>query len=55
MQTFSYDAFGNISKSGSSSFQPTYSSTTNQMTKIGSELPSQFAQSIIRRLALLNS
>src|SRR5580700_2808991 len=31
-QTFSYDAFGNIKKSGSQSFMPTYSSSTNQMT-----------------------
>ncbi|MDP9262810.1 MAG: RHS repeat-associated core domain-containing protein, partial [Acidobacteriota bacterium] len=33
-QTFSYDAFGNISKSGTSSFQPTYSSATNRMTSL---------------------
>jgi RHS repeat-associated protein len=39
-QTFSYDAFGNISKSGSMSFMPTYSATTNQMTSIGSFTPS---------------
>jgi len=38
-QTFSYDAFGNIDKSGSMSFQPTYSTTTNQMTLIGSSTP----------------
>jgi RHS repeat-associated protein len=38
-QTFSYDAFGNLSKSGSMSFQPTYSATTNQMTSIGSSTP----------------
>lgn len=39
-QTFSYDAFGNITKSGSESFQPVYSSATNQMTSIGSFTPS---------------
>ncbi len=33
-QTFGYDAFGNISKTGSSSFQPTYSPTTNRMTAL---------------------
>ncbi|MFZ0619722.1 MAG: RHS repeat-associated core domain-containing protein, partial [Candidatus Acidiferrales bacterium] len=38
-QTFSYDAFGNISKSGTVSFQPTYSHLTNQMTEIGSSTP----------------
>src|SRR4029077_2209417 len=38
-QTFSYDAFGNISKSGTMSFQPTYSPTTNQMTSIGGSTP----------------
>jgi RHS repeat-associated protein len=39
-QTFSYDAFGNINKSGTSSFGATYSSSTNQMTLIGSSTPS---------------
>jgi RHS repeat-associated protein len=39
-QTFSYDAFGNISKSGTISFQPTYSYLTNRMTQIGSSTPS---------------
>jgi RHS repeat-associated protein len=39
-QTFSYDAFGNINKSGSSSFGATYSSSTNRMTMIGSSTPS---------------
>ena len=38
-QTFSYDAFGNLSKSGTSSFQPTYSYLTNRMTQIGSSTP----------------
>jgi RHS repeat-associated protein len=34
-QTFSYDPFGNISKSGSPySFQPTYSAATNRMTSL---------------------
>ncbi|MHB8413613.1 MAG: RHS repeat domain-containing protein [Candidatus Acidiferrales bacterium] len=31
-QTFSYDAFGNITKSGSSQFQPGYNWQTNQMS-----------------------
>ena len=38
-QTFSYDPFGNLSKSGTSSFQPTYSYLTNHMTQIGSSTP----------------
>ena len=38
-QTFSYDAFGNIQKSGTSSFQATYSYLTNRMTQIGSSYP----------------
>jgi RHS repeat-associated protein len=37
-QTFSYDAFGNLSKLGSSSFQPTYSQN-NRITKVGSFVP----------------
>jgi RHS repeat-associated protein len=39
-QTFSYDAFGNIQKSGSASFSATYSTSTNRMTQIGSSTPS---------------
>jgi RHS repeat-associated protein len=39
-QIFTYDAFGNINKSGSSSFGATYSSSTNRMTLIGSSTPS---------------
>ena len=38
-QTFTYDAFGNISKSGSQSFGPTYSASTNRFTAIGSVTP----------------
>jgi RHS repeat-associated protein len=38
-QTFSYDAYGNIAKSGTMSFQPTYSYLTNRMTQIGSSTP----------------
>jgi RHS repeat-associated protein len=38
-QTFSYDAFGNIGKSGTVSFLPTYSYLTNRMTQIGSSTP----------------
>jgi len=38
-QTFSYDAFGNIAKSGSQSFGPTYSASTNRYTAIGSVTP----------------
>jgi RHS repeat-associated protein len=34
-QTFAYDPFGNINKSGSpNSFQPTYSTSTNRMTSL---------------------
>jgi RHS repeat-associated protein len=39
-QTFSYDAFGNINKTGNSSFGATYSPTTNRMTTIGTQTPS---------------
>lgn len=39
-QIFSYDAFGNLSKNGTQSFQPTYNSATNQMTSIGGQTPS---------------
>jgi RHS repeat-associated protein len=39
-QTFSYDAFGNINKSGSPySFQPTYNSSTNRMASISGSTP----------------
>ncbi|HXQ27062.1 MAG TPA: RHS repeat-associated core domain-containing protein [Candidatus Acidoferrales bacterium] len=38
-QTFSYDAFGNINKSGNISFSASYSSSTNRMTSIGSSTP----------------
>ena len=38
-QTFSYDAFGNLSKNGTISFQPTYSYLTNRMTQVGSSTP----------------
>jgi RHS repeat-associated protein len=33
-QTFGYDPFGNLTKNGSMSFQPTYSSATNRMTSL---------------------
>jgi RHS repeat-associated protein len=33
-QTFAYDPFGNISKSGSISFQPVYSASTNRMQSL---------------------
>jgi RHS repeat-associated protein len=39
-QTFTYDAFGNITKNGNSSFQPSYSYLTNHMTLIGGSTPS---------------
>jgi RHS repeat-associated protein len=39
-QTFTYDAFGNLYKSGTSSFQPTYSYLTNHMTQLGGSTPS---------------
>jgi RHS repeat-associated protein len=40
-QTFSYDAFGNINKSGNTSFQPTYTTSppTNQYSNIGGSTP----------------
>ncbi len=33
-ESFIYDAFGNISKSGSMSFQPTYAAATNWMATL---------------------
>jgi RHS repeat-associated protein len=33
-QTFSYDPFGNLKKSGTTSFQPTYSASTNRMISL---------------------
>ena len=38
-QTFNYDAFGNLTKSGTVSFQPTYSYLTNHITQIGTSYP----------------
>jgi RHS repeat-associated protein len=38
-QTFSFDAFGNINKTGNSSFGATYSPATNRMTTIGTSTP----------------
>jgi len=38
-QNFSYDSFGNITKSGSLTFLPTYSSTTNQFTTLPGATP----------------
>jgi hypothetical protein len=37
-QLFTYDPFGNVTKTGSSTFQPTYSSTTNQLTISGANV-----------------
>jgi RHS repeat-associated protein len=38
-QTFTFDPFGNITKTGNSSFNPSYSAATNRMTQIGSQTP----------------
>jgi len=38
-QTFSFDPFGNLSKSGTISFQPTYNTSTNQVSKVGGLAP----------------
>jgi RHS repeat-associated protein len=38
-QNFSYDSFGNITKSGSLAFAPLYSSTTNQFTSLPGVTP----------------
>jgi RHS repeat-associated protein len=38
-QTFTYDAFGNISKSGTASFQPIYNLTTNRYNTIPGAAP----------------
>ncbi|GAC1433205.1 MAG: hypothetical protein NVSMB58_16600 [Terriglobales bacterium] len=38
-QTFSFDAFGNINKSGSRAFVASYNSTTNRETLVGSLVP----------------
>jgi RHS repeat-associated protein len=37
-QSFTYDPFGNITKQGSSTFAPTYSTTTNQFTVSGANV-----------------
>jgi RHS repeat-associated protein len=39
-QTFGFDPFGNISKSGSSSFQASYATATNRITSISNFVPS---------------
>lgn len=39
-QTFGYDAFGNIDKAGSSSFQPTYNLTSNSYATLPGGTPS---------------
>lgn len=38
-QTFSYDAFGNISKNGTASWSASYSSSTNHITNVGGFTP----------------
>jgi RHS repeat-associated protein len=38
-QTFSYDAFGNISKNGSATFAASYNSATNQISSVGGFTP----------------
>src|SRR5258708_31804719 len=38
-QTFSYDAFGNIAKSGSATFAASYNSATNQISSVGGFTP----------------
>jgi RHS repeat-associated protein len=38
-QTFSADAFGNLTKSGTISFQPTYNTSTNQVAKVANVTP----------------
>jgi RHS repeat-associated protein len=38
-QTYAYDAFGNIRKSGNASFLPTYSPTTNRITSVAGFTP----------------
>jgi len=39
-QTFGLDPFGNLTKSGTISFQPTYNPSTNQVSKVGGIQPS---------------
>ena len=38
-QTFSFDAFGNLKKAGTLSFQPTYNLSTNRVSQLGSVTP----------------
>lgn len=38
--SYSYDAFGNLTKSGTDTFNATYNSATNQMSSIGGQTPS---------------
>ena len=33
-QTFGYDVFGNLTKSGNVSFQPTYNTSTNRIASV---------------------
>lgn len=52
-QTFSYDPFGNISKTGSGlgvSFQPTYSATTNRYTALPSEAQTMTVMATLRQM-----
>jgi RHS repeat-associated protein len=46
--TYSYDAFGNLQKSGTFMFQPTYNSGTNQMTSIGGQTPTYDANGNVK-------
>jgi len=50
-QTFSYDAFGNITKSWTVSLSPTYSYATNQMTQIDGSSPSYDANGNVRSIS----
>lgn len=38
--TYTFDAFGNLTKTGTDTFNATYNSATNQMTSIGGQTPS---------------
>ena len=38
-QTFTFDPFGNVTKSGTRAFSPTYSESTNRMTYLGGSNP----------------
>jgi RHS repeat-associated protein len=46
--TYTYDAFGNLTKSGTETFNASYNSATNQMTSIGGQTPTYDANGNVK-------